>query len=180
MTEVPLSKELNPQSLPRCRSECLPTAPGAEAKITQACEGGSAYLSCDLGFIKVIKANYGRTDPTTCASGRPANQISNTHCFQETSLHTMSSRCDGSKSCSVPAVNSVFSDPCVGTYKYLDVSYECIPAKRSVICEYTQSVIVCGVLLSPLSSHNCSSTHQPPPQIFSVSSVYRRDVLMSR
>ncbi|XDV45642.1 hypothetical protein PO909_013705, partial [Leuciscus waleckii] len=115
---------------------------GAEAKRTQACEGGSAYISCDFGFITVIKANYGRTDRSTCA-GRPANQISNTHCFQETSLHTMTSRCDGSKSCSVPAVNSVFSDPCVGTYKYLDVSYECIPAIRSVICEYTQSVIVC-------------------------------------
>lgn len=49
------------------------------------------YMS-DLGFIKVLKANYGRTDHTTCASGIPANQISNTHCFQETSLYTMSTR----------------------------------------------------------------------------------------
>ncbi|KAK9968288.1 hypothetical protein ABG768_002622 [Culter alburnus] len=136
---------------------------GAEAKRTLTCEGGSAYLRCDLGLIKVLKANYGRTDRTTCASGRPANQISNTHCIQGTSLHTMSTRCDGSKSCSVPAVNSVaynsliidhkilycfifftyqklcdgskscsipalnsvFGDPCYGTYKYLDVSYEC-------------------------------------------------------
>ncbi|KAK9968275.1 hypothetical protein ABG768_002609 [Culter alburnus] len=116
---------------------------GAEAKRTLTCEGGSAYLRCDLGFIKVLKANYGRTDRTTCASGRPANQISNTHCFQGTSLHTMSTRCDGSKSCSVPAVNSIFSDPCYGTYKYLDVSYLCTPAKRSVTCENTQSTIFC-------------------------------------
>lgn len=36
-----------------------------------------------------------------------------------------------------------------------------------------------GVLLSPLSSYNCFSTHQPP-HIFSVSSVYQRDVLVSR
>ncbi|XP_077074654.1 rhamnose-binding lectin-like isoform X2 [Siphateles boraxobius] len=54
---------------------------GAEAKRTQVCEGGSAYFSCDLGFIKVIKPNYGRTDHKTCASGIPANQISKTHCF---------------------------------------------------------------------------------------------------
>uniref|UniRef100_A0A8C2HE81 Si:ch211-66i15.5 n=1 Tax=Cyprinus carpio TaxID=7962 RepID=A0A8C2HE81_CYPCA len=120
------------------RSAALP-----EAKRTLICEGGSAFLSCDLGFIKVLEANYGRTDYTTCVSGRPANEISNKHCFQETSLHTMSARCDGRKSCSVPAVNSVFSDPCRGTFKYLDVSYDCIPAKRSVTCENTQSVIVC-------------------------------------
>ncbi|XP_050953157.1 L-rhamnose-binding lectin CSL2 [Labeo rohita] len=114
-----------------------------EAKTTLVCEGGSAYLSCDLGFIKVLRASYGRTDRTTCAGGRPANQISNTHCFREASLHLMSARCDGRKSCSVPATNSVFSDPCYGTYKYLDVSYDCIPAKRSVTCERSQSIIIC-------------------------------------
>ncbi|XP_058619084.1 L-rhamnose-binding lectin CSL3-like [Onychostoma macrolepis] len=116
---------------------------GIEAKRTIICEGGSAFLSCDFGLIKVLEANYGRTDHTTCASGRPSNEISNTHCFQEKSLHTMSARCNGRKSCSVPAVNSVFSDPCRGTFKYLDVSYDCITAKRSTTCEYTQSVIIC-------------------------------------
>ncbi|KAK7129159.1 hypothetical protein R3I94_017388 [Phoxinus phoxinus] len=108
------------------------------------CEGESAHLNCDLGFIKVIKANYGRTDCKTCASGKPANRISNKHCSTEASLSIMSARCDGTKSCTVPAVNSVFADPCVGTYKYLDVSYDCIPAKRSVTCESRQGVIKCG------------------------------------
>ncbi|XP_039508124.1 L-rhamnose-binding lectin CSL2-like [Pimephales promelas] len=116
---------------------------GAEAKRTLICGGGSAYLSCELGYIKVINANYGRTDHTTCASGKPTNQISNTHCFQETSLYTMSKRCDGRRTCSVLAESSVFSDPCFGTYKYLDVTYDCIPAKRSIICEETQSIIIC-------------------------------------
>lgn len=40
-----------------------------------------------------------------------------------------------------------------------------------------------GVLLSPLSSYNCFSTHLPPPlppHIFSVSTAYLRDVLVSR
>ncbi|XP_016387916.1 L-rhamnose-binding lectin CSL2-like [Sinocyclocheilus rhinocerous] len=80
---------------------------GIEAKRTVACEGGFVHLRCDLGFIKVVEANYGLTDCTTCASGRPANQISNTHCFQETSLSTLSTRCNGRNSCSVTAVNSV-------------------------------------------------------------------------
>ncbi|XP_056096501.1 L-rhamnose-binding lectin CSL2-like [Rhinichthys klamathensis goyatoka] len=114
-----------------------------EAKKMVVCEGESARLNCDLGFITVNKANYGRTDCKTCASGKPANRISNKQCRAEASLSIMSARCDGRKSCTVPAVNSVFSDPCVGTYKYLDVSYECIPAKRSVTCENGESIIKC-------------------------------------
>ncbi len=31
------------------------------------------------------------------------------------------SRCDARKRCYVPAMNTVFSDPCAWTYKYLDV-----------------------------------------------------------
>uniref|UniRef100_A0A8C1W5X1 SUEL-type lectin domain-containing protein n=1 Tax=Cyprinus carpio TaxID=7962 RepID=A0A8C1W5X1_CYPCA len=97
-------------------------------KKTVACEGKCVSLSCAWGLIKVIKANYGRTDRTTCARSVPAHQTSNMNCFRGTSLHTITclSRCDGRKSCSVPAVNSVFSDPCAGTYKYLDVDYVCI------------------------------------------------------
>ncbi|XP_077074644.1 L-rhamnose-binding lectin CSL3-like isoform X1 [Siphateles boraxobius] len=116
---------------------------GAEAKKMVICEGESASLKCASGFIKVTKANYGRTDCKTCARGKPANQISNTQCRTEASLSIMSARCDGRKSCTVPAVNSVFSDPCVGTYKYLDVSYDCIPAEISVTCENRRSVIKC-------------------------------------
>ncbi|XP_073795343.1 L-rhamnose-binding lectin CSL3 isoform X2 [Danio rerio] len=106
---------------------------GVDAKRTVTCEGGSAHLSCDLGFVKVLEANFGRTDRTTCISGRPANQINNVHCFRESSLSTMSARCDGIKSCSVPAVNSVFSDPCFGTHKFLDITYDCIPSSSGVI-----------------------------------------------
>ncbi|XP_048048487.1 L-rhamnose-binding lectin CSL3-like [Megalobrama amblycephala] len=81
----------------------------------------SLFLMSDVGFIKVLKANYGRTDCKTCASGKPADQLSNTRCLAQSSLSTMSARCDGTKSCTIPAVNSVFSDPCYGTSKYLDM-----------------------------------------------------------
>ncbi|XP_052450312.1 L-rhamnose-binding lectin CSL3-like [Carassius gibelio] len=106
---------------------------GVDTKRYFSCEGGSVPLSCDWGYIKVITANYGRTDHTTCSTGRSLHQLSNVDCFQETSVHVMSKRCDGRKSCSVPAVNSVFYDPCVGTYKYLDVSYLCLPFSNGVI-----------------------------------------------
>uniref|UniRef100_A0A673G5G5 L-rhamnose-binding lectin CSL2-like n=1 Tax=Sinocyclocheilus rhinocerous TaxID=307959 RepID=A0A673G5G5_9TELE len=114
-----------------------------KGKKSVTCEGGSVFLSCDWGFIHVLDANYGRTDGTICSAGRPFGQLSNVHCFQETSLRTMSVRCNGKKSCSVSAVNSVFSDPCHWTYKYLQLSYECRPFKQSITCEGTQSVISC-------------------------------------
>ncbi|KAM4736752.1 L-rhamnose-binding lectin CSL3-like [Anableps anableps] len=34
-------------------------------------------------------------------------------------------RCNGKQRCSIRAVNSVFGDPCIGTYKYLEVDYVC-------------------------------------------------------
>ncbi|KAG5282843.1 hypothetical protein AALO_G00035270 [Alosa alosa] len=38
----------------------------------------------------------------------------------------MENRCDGKTSCSVQASNSIFTDPCIGTFKYLNISYSCI------------------------------------------------------
>lgn len=48
-------------------------------------------------------------------------------------VHTLclSIRCEGKQACSVPVINSVFSNPCVGTHKYLDVSYHCLPYSKS-------------------------------------------------
>ncbi|XP_067264973.1 L-rhamnose-binding lectin CSL3-like [Chanodichthys erythropterus] len=110
------------------KTNTKPTNPKTKTMVT--CEGESASLKCDVGFIKVLKANYGRTDCKTCASGKPADQLSNTRCLAQSSLCTMSARCDGTQSCTVPAVNSVFSDPCVGTYKYLNVTYDCVQSKE--------------------------------------------------
>lgn len=35
-------------------------------------------------------------------------------------------RCEGKNRCSILASNSVFSDPCLGTFKYLYISYSCV------------------------------------------------------
>ncbi|XP_067283970.1 L-rhamnose-binding lectin CSL3-like [Pseudorasbora parva] len=130
--------------------DCIP----AKERSVVACEGNSASLQCDTGFIKVLNANYGRTDCTVCATGKPAHQLSNNNCKKADSLSIMSARCDGLKSCTVSAVNSVFSDPCVGTYKYLTLSYDCIPAKRNVTCAGQKSIIECEV--GVLSIHHAN------------------------
>ncbi|XP_042560305.1 L-rhamnose-binding lectin CSL3-like [Clupea harengus] len=86
-------------------------------------------ISCS-NVIHIHKANYGRTDKTTCSSGRPANQLSNTNCYAATTLPIIRNRCEGRTTCLLKASNSIFSDPCFGTYKYLDISYSCVPPSK--------------------------------------------------
>ncbi|KAF4070587.1 hypothetical protein AMELA_G00287090 [Ameiurus melas] len=90
------------------------------------CEGNIAVLTCGAHHLKIVSAIYGRTDSTTCSSGRPLSQISYTNCFTPDALNRVAARCEGKSSCEVPATNDIFSDPCVGTYKYLTVVYNCV------------------------------------------------------
>ncbi|NP_001138280.2 uncharacterized protein LOC100126138 precursor [Danio rerio] len=91
-----------------------------------ACEGSVLHLSCPDHFkIKILAANYGRTDRTTCVDYHPWREIKKTDCYSYHCLTDVSARCDGRKSCSIPATNGEFSDPCYGTYKYLRVKYCC-------------------------------------------------------
>uniref|UniRef100_A0A671S735 SUEL-type lectin domain-containing protein n=1 Tax=Sinocyclocheilus anshuiensis TaxID=1608454 RepID=A0A671S735_9TELE len=74
------------------------------------------YLHVENCKIQINTANYGRTDKTTCSEGRPSSEL----------LKVVTSVCEGKNSCSILASNSVFSDPCVGTIKYLYISYSCV------------------------------------------------------
>ncbi|XP_066500002.1 rhamnose-binding lectin-like isoform X1 [Hoplias malabaricus] len=90
------------------------------------CEGNTAVLTCDSGVLNILSANYGRTDSITCSAGRPSNEVTNTHCFANNTLSVVKNSCGGKSKCAVSATNNVFTDPCVGTYKYLTVVYSCI------------------------------------------------------
>ncbi|XP_066500015.1 rhamnose-binding lectin-like [Hoplias malabaricus] len=89
------------------------------------CEGKTARLSCGTGVLRILGANYGRTDTTTCAAVKLPSQVSKTNCFASSSLSVVKHRCEGKKKCTVPATSKMFPDPCVGTYKYLTVVYVC-------------------------------------------------------
>ncbi|XP_056604133.1 macrophage mannose receptor 1-like [Triplophysa dalaica] len=81
----------------------------------------------DQGTIKILSANYGRTDAQTCSTGIQDYQHLNVWCSQNRSV-TVAARCDGETSCSLVVSDAVFTDPCEGNYKYLTVSYECVAA----------------------------------------------------
>uniref|UniRef100_A0A672RCW7 SUEL-type lectin domain-containing protein n=1 Tax=Sinocyclocheilus grahami TaxID=75366 RepID=A0A672RCW7_SINGR len=97
---------------------CIP----AETSVT--CHGGYSYLKCENGKIQINTANYGRTDKTTCSEGRPSEQLQNTNCYSPNALAPV---CNGLESCEVFATHTVFTDPCFGIYKYLAISYFCLP-----------------------------------------------------
>ncbi|KAM8829863.1 L-rhamnose-binding lectin SML-like [Synchiropus picturatus] len=88
-----------------------------------ACERSAVELFCGPGqVIFIYGADYGRRDRTTCIAERPNQQIQNNNCVNPTRA---AERCNGKNRCTLEALNSVFGDPCVGTYKYLEVSYRC-------------------------------------------------------
>ncbi|XP_053360640.1 rhamnose-binding lectin-like, partial [Clarias gariepinus] len=110
-------------------TRCTPRA--SYTIFTDPCFGTFKYLTVSYvctstGYLKIISANYGRTDPSTCSSGRPTSQLTNTKCYTSNTLSKVAARCEGKSSCQVPATNDFFLDPCVGTYKYLTIVYGCV------------------------------------------------------
>ncbi|XP_074537092.1 L-rhamnose-binding lectin SML-like [Halichoeres trimaculatus] len=111
---------------------CLP------ALTLTTCEHSYAFLFCDVGQeIVVYGADYGRRDQTTCSHNRPASQIQNVNCVNPTTK--VAASCNGKNSCKIRASNSVFGDPCGGTYKYLDVAYTCVYPSSSSGTDLTES-----------------------------------------
>ena len=88
------------------------------------CENHKAIIACEVGGnIKVVEASYGRHNGQLCR--HPL--ISNQNCNAGNSLSVVQGACDNRASCELNSSNSVFGDPCYGTYKYLHVKYYCSP-----------------------------------------------------
>ncbi|XP_066266572.1 L-rhamnose-binding lectin ELEL-1-like [Branchiostoma lanceolatum] len=95
-------------------------APSVQQNIV-TCEHETAVLSCGSGEEMVVTAaNYGRT--SSCPCGGP---IRTQRCYARNSLRIVRGACNGQRACTIRAHNDVFGDPCVGTFKYLEVSYYC-------------------------------------------------------
>ncbi|MED6262136.1 Adhesion G protein-coupled receptor L1 [Ataeniobius toweri] len=91
-----------------------------------ACEGYPIELRCPGSDVVMVEtANYGRTDDKICDAD--PFQMENTQCYLPDALKIMSQRCNNRTQCVVVAGVDVFPDPCPGTYKYLEIQYECVP-----------------------------------------------------
>ncbi|XP_065261642.1 adhesion G protein-coupled receptor L3 isoform X13 [Emys orbicularis] len=115
-----------------------------------SCESYPIELRCPgTDVIMIESANYGRTDDKICDSD-PA-QMENIRCYLPDAYKIMTQRCSNRTQCAVVAGPDVFPDPCPGTYKYLEVQYECVPY-----------IFLCPGLLKGVyqSEHLFESDHQ--------------------
>lgn len=84
--------------------------------VVRVCESHSQEIKCP-GQIFIQSANYGRLTKEICPSG----PIKTTYCRAASSLAKVKADCHGRSSCVLYSNNGKFGDPCVGTYKYLEV-----------------------------------------------------------
>ncbi|XP_048766148.2 D-galactoside-specific lectin-like isoform X2 [Ostrea edulis] len=97
---------------------------GAGGSIVIICENHNAYLRCPPSHtIRILSANYGRTERYICPAR--SRWMRDFNCHSSNSQVKVMSRCDSHTECFLEAKNSVFGDPCVGTYKYLYVEFFC-------------------------------------------------------
>uniref|UniRef100_A0A673AN46 Adhesion G protein-coupled receptor L3.1 n=1 Tax=Sphaeramia orbicularis TaxID=375764 RepID=A0A673AN46_9TELE len=109
-----------------CPAYSREPVPMAVVRRELSCESYPIELRCPgTDVIMIESANYGRTDDKICDSD-PA-QMENTRCYLPDAYKIMSLRCNNRTQCAVVAGPDVFPDPCPGTYKYLEVQYECVP-----------------------------------------------------
>uniref|UniRef100_A0A8C2KWW9 SUEL-type lectin domain-containing protein n=1 Tax=Cyprinus carpio TaxID=7962 RepID=A0A8C2KWW9_CYPCA len=101
-------------------------------RLDHKCLNAIFFLNLHVdGRLQINTANYGRTDKTTCSKGRPFEQLQNTNCSSPNALAPVSKSCNRMESWEVFATHTVFTDPCIGTYKYLAISYFCVPPAES-------------------------------------------------
>ncbi|KAK9970289.1 hypothetical protein ABG768_026243 [Culter alburnus] len=146
-----------------------------QAETSVTCHGGYSYLKCENGKIQINTANYGRTDKITCSEGRPSSELQSSKCYSPNALAPVSKSCNGLESCEVFATDRVFTDPCFGTYKYLAISYFCLPPgiRSSMVCEHEENDLNCedGTAIQIHSANygrtdsNTCSTGRPASQL---------------
>ena len=106
-------------------------------KHDRICQDTGGYLHCTNGkAIKVVNTNYGRTEYNVCRH----DDIKINDCRDGgLSMTIIRNKCEGKAYCDIWVSNETMgSDPCSTTKKYLQVEYECTgKGRRFVICNFS-------------------------------------------
>jgi len=98
--------------------------PEDETSNVNMCEGETKTLSCPAGsVVNIQEASYGRLSSEICQGYSYA--VPEGGCRAVNSLEIARAKCNNKQSCSLTATYLEYGDPCVGTYKYLNVVYSC-------------------------------------------------------
>lgn len=107
----------------------------ADAAERRVCEHKQMTIDCRGLDINILRASYGRTQQNICGRGRSTN------CHAGSSMSVARYECQGQTRCTLHAKNEAFGDPCVGTFKYLEVRYECV--EKTVLCAENKLLRIC-------------------------------------
>jgi len=90
------------------------------------CEGSSASLSCSSGkVIQITSAHFGRTtDGSTCPGAN--SDVTTCEGNPTSDMTAVTGLCNKKTSCVLTPTDTLFGDPCYGTYKYLAATYQCV------------------------------------------------------
>ncbi|XP_043554589.1 adhesion G protein-coupled receptor L2 isoform X14 [Chiloscyllium plagiosum] len=149
-----------------------------------SCEGYAIDLRCPGSDVIVIEsANYGRTDNRICDAD--FFQMENVQCYLPDAFKIMTQRCNNRTQCVVVTGSDVFPDPCPGTYKYLEVQYECVPYKveqKVFVCPGTLKGVVESAYVTEAEQQSgawCKDPLQAGDKIYYMPwTPYRTDTLM--
>ncbi len=91
------------------------------------CEHSTLTITCPKDKeIQITHANYGRLIPSSVFCPYSRHHDDRTDCVERNSKSIVQRECEGKDTCSIAASNRVFGDPCVNTYKYLEVEFNCV------------------------------------------------------
>uniref|UniRef100_A0A4W3IH16 Adhesion G protein-coupled receptor L2 n=1 Tax=Callorhinchus milii TaxID=7868 RepID=A0A4W3IH16_CALMI len=144
-----------------------------------SCEGYPIDLRCPGSDVIMIEsANYGRTDDKICDAD--PFQMENVQCYLPDAFKIMTQRCNNRTQCVVITGSDVFPDPCPGTYKYLEVQYECVP--YIFVCPGTLKAVVDSAYVTEAEQQSgawCKDPLQAGDKIYYMPwTPYRTDTLM--
>lgn len=104
------------------------TTTGLKKKIV--CERESMNIKCGPNeSIRIKRVRYGRKSKTICPNKADYNLTCSSD--RRAALRIARKACQNKQSCTLLANNSVFGDPCKGTFKYMTVKYKCRPNRRN-------------------------------------------------
>ncbi|XP_075042385.1 protein eva-1 homolog C-like [Mixophyes fleayi] len=115
---------------------------------SHACDGEIITVSCPhKTSISILSAFYGRriSSRSLCLSTL-GDSKENTFCSSPTAFQKLFDECQDLRSCQFTVSSRIFgSDPCLGTQKYLLVSYKCKPDNYKVksVCENEHLNLTC-------------------------------------
>lgn len=93
-------------------------------KSTVACENTNLTLACSARkILRISYANFGPLSKKHCSGEK---KVETTSCKSNSTIMRLRKLCNNTTSCTVNASTKVFGEPCSGTYKYLEVKYDCI------------------------------------------------------